>query len=78
MATRWYRSPEVLLGSQSYGKPTDMWSLGCVLAEIVNGKPLFPGESTTSQLEKILEFTGHPTAETLKGLGSPAYEYVFS
>ena len=68
----------MLLGSQAYGKPTDMWSLGCLLAEVVNGKPLFPGESTSDQLQKILEFTGAPDIETLKALGSPAYEFVFS
>lgn len=43
VATRWYRSPEMLLGSLIYGKSTDMWSVGCVLAELVRGEPLFPG-----------------------------------
>lgn len=54
VATRWYRSPEMLLGSQNYGKPTDMWSLGCIIAELVRGEPIFPGSSTLHQLEKII------------------------
>jgi serine/threonine protein kinase len=43
VATRWYRSPEILLGSQSYGKPADMWSVGCIIVEMLTGHPLFPG-----------------------------------
>ncbi len=50
VATRWYRAPEVLLGSQSYGPPADVWSIGCILAEMLMGKPLFPGNSTLNQL----------------------------
>lgn len=50
VATRWYRAPEVLLGSQTYEKAADMWSVGCILAEILIGKPIFPGNSTLNQL----------------------------
>jgi mitogen-activated protein kinase 15 len=50
VATRWYRAPEVLLGSQSYGRAADIWSIGCILAEILIGKPFFPGNSTLNQL----------------------------
>ena len=46
VATRWYRAPEILLGSSCYTKEVDMWSLGCILGEILLGKPLFPGTST--------------------------------
>jgi len=60
VATRWYRAPEILLGSTCYTKAVDMWSLGCILAEMLGGKPLFPGTSTMNQLEKILEVTGMP------------------
>lgn len=50
VATRWYRAPEVLLGSQTYDKSADVWSVGCILGELLLGKPLFPGNSTLNQL----------------------------
>ncbi len=43
VATRWYRAPELLLGQGSYGQAVDMWAVGCIMAEIVDGRPLFPG-----------------------------------
>jgi mitogen-activated protein kinase 15 len=46
VATRWYRAPEILLGSNKYTKGVDMWSMGCILAELILGKPFFPGTST--------------------------------
>jgi len=46
VATRWYRAPEVLLGSPKYDFPVDMWAVGCILAELYLCKPLFPGSST--------------------------------
>lgn len=58
VATRWYRAPEILLGSKKYSKASDMWSFGCVLGELLSGKVLFPGTSTLNQVEKIIEFTG--------------------
>ena len=48
VATRWYRAPEILLGSTSYSKAVDMWSVGCILGELIVGKPIFPGTSTLS------------------------------
>lgn len=50
VATRWYRAPEVLLGSKNYGESADVWSIGCILAEVLLGKPFFPGNSTLNQL----------------------------
>ena len=43
VATRWYRAPEILLGSTHYSKAVDMWSVGCILGEMINGKAIFPG-----------------------------------
>ena len=50
VATRWYRAPEILLGSGSYAFAVDMWAAGCILGEMLVGKPIFPGTSTMSQL----------------------------
>lgn len=50
VATRWYRAPEVLLGSCSYGEEADVWSIGCIMAEILIRNPMFPGSSTINQL----------------------------
>lgn len=57
--SRFYRSPEVILG-MSYGMPIDMWSLGCILAELYTGYPLFPGENEQEQLGCIMEIFGPP------------------
>lgn len=57
--SRFYRSPEVILGS-SYGMGIDMWSLGCILAELWTGYPLFPGENEQEQLACIMEIFGPP------------------
>ena len=72
IATRWYRAPEILLCSNSYGKEVDVWSLGCVLAEIFLGRPLFQGASAISQLERIFEVTGKPAREELEFVRSEA------
>lgn len=71
VATRWYRAPEILLGSPRYTKGVDMWALGCILGEMLNGRPMFPGTSTMNQLEKILEVTGRPNASDLAAAKSP-------
>jgi len=71
VATRWYRAPEILLGSQRYTKGVDMWSIGCILGELLGGKPMFPGTSTMNQLDKIIEVTGRPTAEDIAAINSP-------
>lgn len=54
MVTLWYRAPEVLLGSRHYSTAIDMWSVGCIFAEMVmRGIPLFPGDSEIDQIFKI-------------------------
>lgn len=53
VATRWYRAPELLLGTFDYGKPVDMWAIGCIMAEMIDSQPLFPGESEIDQLYLI-------------------------
>ncbi|GAX83588.1 hypothetical protein CEUSTIGMA_g11013.t1 [Chlamydomonas eustigma] len=63
VSTRWYRSPELLLGSTHYGKEVDMWAIGCIMAELVDGQPLFPGESDIDQLYIIQRLVGQLTLE---------------
>lgn len=58
VATRWYRAPELLL-SANYGKEVDIWAIGCILGELTDGEPLFPGESEIDQLfciQKVFYF----------------------
>lgn len=52
VATRWYRSPELLLVSENlpYGKEVDIWAVGCIMGELMDGQPLFPGDSEVDQL----------------------------
>ena len=63
VATRWYRSPELLLGDENYGKPVDIWAIGCILGEMSDGQPLFPGDSEIDQLHVIQKVMGPLTAE---------------
>eukprot|EP01133_Synstelium_polycarpum_P008475 gene8475-9967_t len=71
VATRWYRAPEILLGSTKYTKGVDMWSIGCILGELLGGRAMFPGNSTMNQLDLIIEVTGRPTAEDIESVKSP-------
>ncbi|EER39963.1 protein kinase [Histoplasma capsulatum H143] len=64
VTTLWYRSPELLLGAETYGPEIDMWSIGCIFAELVTKKPLFQGENEVSQLSEIFASTGPPTTQS--------------
>ena len=57
VATRWYRSPELLVGDTNYDKLVDVWAAGCMFAEILNGMPLFPGESDIDQVAPFLSLS---------------------
>jgi cyclin-dependent kinase-like len=63
VATRWYRAPELLLGSTKYRKSVDMWAIGCIMGELIDGQPLFPGESEIDQLYIIQKVLGPLTAD---------------
>ncbi|KAF2718753.1 MAP kinase MpkA [Polychaeton citri CBS 116435] len=77
VATRWYRAPEIMLSFQSYTKAIDVWSVGCILAELLGSKPFFKGRDYVDQLNQILHFLGTPSESTLARIGSPrAQEYV--
>lgn len=66
VATRWYRAPELLLGSTSYGKDVDIWALGCIMGELTDGQPLFAGESEVDQLFVIQKVLGPLTPEHME------------
>jgi cyclin-dependent kinase len=68
VVTLWYRSPDVLLGSQKYGTAVDMWSIGCIFAEMALGKPLFSGSTQEIQLENIFQLLGSPNKEGKKNI----------
>lgn len=70
VATRWYRAPEVMLSFQEYTKAIDLWSVGCILAEMINGKPLFPGRDYHHQLSLILQVLGTPTMDDFNEITS--------
>ncbi|KAG9019344.1 MAP kinase Pmk1 [Tulasnella sp. 427] len=63
VATRWYRAPEIMLTFKQYTKAIDIWSVGCILAEMLSGKPLFPGRDYHHQLTLILDVLGTPTLD---------------
>jgi len=54
--TLWYRAPEILLGGQHYSTSVDIWSIGCIFAELISGQPLFPGDSEIDQIYNIFRF----------------------
>ncbi|KAI8813415.1 putative cyclin-dependent protein kinase [Cladochytrium replicatum] len=64
VVTLWYRAPDVLLGSRNYSTSIDMWSAGCIMAEMYSGKPLFPGKTNEDQLQKIFKLFGTPSEQT--------------
>lgn len=78
VATRWYRAPEILLGSSKYSKAVDMWSVGCILAELLVGKPVFQGKSSLNQIEKVLELIGKPSTQDIESIESPHAETILN
>ncbi|XP_047251314.1 cell division control protein 2 homolog A isoform X3 [Capsicum annuum] len=78
VVTLWYRAPEILLGSRHYSTPVDVWSVGCIFAEMVNQRPLFPGDSEIDELFKIFRVMGTPNEDTWPGVTSlPDYKSAF-
>ncbi|KAK4924685.1 negative regulator of the PHO system, partial [Elasticomyces elasticus] len=64
VVTLWYRAPDVLLGSRTYNTSIDIWSAGCIMAEMYTGRPLFPGTTNEDQLQKIFRLMGTPSERT--------------
>ncbi|KAI0133826.1 cell division control protein 2 [Xylariales sp. AK1849] len=70
VVTLWYRAPEILLGGRQYSTGVDMWSVGCIFAEMCTKKPLFPGDSEIDQIFKTFRLLGTPTEEVWPGVTS--------
>jgi mitogen-activated protein kinase 1/3 len=64
--TRWYRAPEVLLNMSNYGAGIDVWSAGCIVAEMLLGRPLLPGQSNVNMLTLIVELLGSPSLDDVR------------
>lgn len=68
VATRWYRAPEIMLNSSNYSKSMDLWSVGCILAEMLNNQPLFKGAHYVDQLNRIFMIIGSPSQPELDSI----------
>lgn len=76
--TLWYRAPEVLLGSRHYSTAIDMWSVGCIFAEMAMRQPLFPGDSEIDEIFRIFRLLGTPDEDIWPGVRSlPDYKSTF-
>jgi len=78
VVTRWYRAPEVVLLASEYTKSIDVWSVGCILCELIGRKPIFTGKDHLDQIKKILVVIGTPTEEDMNWLPtkSPARSFI--
>uniref|UniRef100_A0AAY4B144 mitogen-activated protein kinase n=1 Tax=Denticeps clupeoides TaxID=299321 RepID=A0AAY4B144_9TELE len=77
VVTRWYRAPEIILSWMHYTQTVDIWSVGCIMAEMLLGKPLFKGNDHLDQLTEIMKITGTPTQEFICKLQSQDVSVFF-
>mmetsp|Transcript_22062 Transcript_22062/g.33693 ORF Transcript_22062/g.33693 Transcript_22062/m.33693 type:complete len:415 (+) Transcript_22062:256-1500(+) len=77
ICSRYYRAPELIFGSTDYSTAIDIWSMGCVGAELLLGQPLFPGDSGVDQLVEIIKVLGTPTREEISAMNSNYTEFKF-
>ncbi|XP_068715205.1 mitogen-activated protein kinase 14-like [Montipora foliosa] len=79
VATRWYRAPEIMLNWMHYNQTVDIWSVGCIMAELLTSKTLFPGNDHIDQLTRIMQLVGKPREEFLSKISSEsARNYIQS
>jgi len=77
ICSRYYRAPELIFGSTQYDSQIDVWSMGCVIGELVLGRPLFPGDSPSDQLVEIIKILGTPTKEDIFSMNPQFQEHKF-
>jgi len=77
ICSRYYRAPELIFGATEYTTAIDIWSVGCVVAELMIGQPLFPGESGVDQLVEIIKILGTPTREEIRCMNPNYSEFKF-
>ncbi|KAK4797245.1 hypothetical protein SAY86_029571 [Trapa natans] len=77
ICSRYYRAPELIFGASEYTTAIDMWSVGCILAELFLGHPMFPGESGVDQIVEIIKILGTPTREEIKCMNPNYTEFKF-
>jgi glycogen synthase kinase 3 beta len=77
ICSRYYRAPELIFGSTQYTTSIDIWSYGCIIAELLLGRPLFPGTSGADQLVEIIKILGTPTKNDLMKLNQNYQEFNF-
>ena len=77
ICSRYYRAPELIFGSTQYDSQIDVWSMGCVIGELVLGRPLFPGDSPSDQLVEIIKILGTPTKEDIISMNPQFQEHKF-
>lgn len=78
VSTRWYRSPELIIGSNHYNEGVDMWAVGCIVSELYAGRPLFPGTSTLDQMERVVALTDPPSPEDIASMKSEFAETMIA
>lgn len=77
ICSRYYRAPELILGNSNYATNVDVWSLGCVIAEMLLGEPLFPGENAVDQMVEIIKVLGTPTRDQLLAMNASHADFRF-
>lgn len=77
ICSRYYRAPELIFGATKYTTAIDIWSLGCVLGELIIGQPLFPGTSSVDQLVKIIKILGTPSKKEIEAMNKNYTEFKF-
>ena len=77
ICSRYYRAPELIFGATNYTSSIDIWSTGCVMAEMLLGQPLFPGESGIDQLVEIIKVLGTPTRDQIRTMNPNYMEHKF-